>query len=134
MQTASKIRGEVTFRQCFHVRYYQFPCPAVGDTIWCPDCKADRTVVTAPPSYRLSCNRCEFGGKQSSKASLDAALNNARRHVNSRKTHVVEVRNGSELVKTVEFGSESDSASGQSLATLARESQAVLRSSRNVDR
>lgn len=123
----TKKNGEVRFRQCSHVRYFQFPFPRLGDTLWCPDCKYERTVISAPPAYVIQCTKCPIGGTRHVNQHLDNAIEKARAHVKSRPSHKIKIKNGTESVYFVERWDEGPMTTGESLRTVAESIQAIGR-------
>jgi hypothetical protein len=123
----TKKGAEITFR-CGHKRLFQFPFPKKGDTLWDPDCGAERTVIDAPPAHTLGCNKCSYGsGTRMTNQLLEPVIARAKRHVNERPSHKVIIRDGDEAVYFVEKWDEGPMTSGQSLRTVASDIQSIGR-------
>lgn len=85
---------------CEHkVSFRQYP-PKRAERIWCVKCEDMKTVKEAPPEFNVKCKSCSvhknYGRDE------DKAQHAATAHRNRRPWHVVQVRDGLEVLATYE--------------------------------
>lgn len=95
----SRLSYLVTF-DCFHTRIFEEPAPRINEIIWCPNCRKEVRVTSAPPEWRIRCTVCVFSKRfGTGKANAEIA---AAKHSVNHPTHAIEIRNGNLLVNTIE--------------------------------
>lgn len=81
----------VTF-DCRHVRIWQANPPIINETVWCPQCRKEVKVLSAPAEWRIRCRDCAYSrpfGTGKTGAEIAAA-----KHRQAHPGHVIEIRNG----------------------------------------
>ncbi len=122
---------------CDHTAVYRPAPPVPGDMVWCRLCQAYRTVVVTVNELQVRCRNCTYSRKMGVGEETDLTASDADRlagrHV-MRHGHVVEVRDGTDIVKLIS----NDGQGELPLASLtadrvetSREMQASLRTAFN---
>ena len=83
---------------CKHTRVFPNPAPRLGDTLWCPKCRAEVTVEHAPDEWRIRCVDCIYARAYGA-AKINAEIA-ASKHRMRKTGHTVRLYNGNKLMRT----------------------------------
>jgi hypothetical protein len=90
-------RVSVTYA-CGHVWFFRGTAPTRGALVWCRRCERDTRVSKGATNITVRCRACAW--KAPYGASRIAADSAAITHKNAHTGHVVDVRDGSEILHT----------------------------------
>lgn len=88
----------VVLLMCKHARYYEKPCPEVGEVVMCRTCGNGQAVTATEVEYHLKCRGCRYG-RPFGTAQVNAELS-AMRHRRKAPGHVVDILLGDVVVQT----------------------------------
>lgn len=97
-EMVDRITYLITF-SCNHTRVFQEPAPSIAEWLWCPRCRKNVQVKSAPAEWRIRCQDCQYTrrfGTGNSAADVAAA-----KHRNLKGGHVVSIFNGHELAYVI---------------------------------
>ncbi len=86
---------------CTHVRVYTTPFPAIGDSINCTTCRAERQVTGYGDQWRIRCQTAGCRTSRSYGSDEDEAMRGVHRHLLKNAAHVVNVLKNGSLYETV---------------------------------
>lgn len=114
---------EVTL-ECEHkIAFRQYP-PKRAERIWCVKCEDMKSVKQAPPEFNVKCKSCSVSKNYG--RDKDKAEHAATAHRNNRPTHVVQVRDGLEVLAT--YGPPEDTLEASQRLTARQSALEILAS------
>lgn len=102
--------------ECHHFLTFNAAPPMLDDSVYCVRCQDMRTVMEAPPEWRIRCTRCTYS-RPLGVARLAAEVAAARHR--QKTGHAVRIYNGRRLVYTMGGGPSTPQHAGQRASGVA---------------